>query len=67
MYVCLCQGVTDSDIVSAVESGAQSLDEIQSQLGAATGCGGCREFTEQLLQATLHTHGNDAARLGYAA
>ncbi|MEQ9452807.1 MAG: (2Fe-2S)-binding protein [Pseudomonadales bacterium] len=55
MYVCLCQGVTDQDIVSAVEAGAQSIDDIQHQLGAATGCGSCREYTEQLLNTTLAT------------
>ena len=66
MYVCLCKGVTDQDIHSAIESGAESLDDLQQQLGAATGCGGCREFTEQLLSSTLEAK-NLASRLSHAA
>ena len=61
MYVCLCNGVTDQDIADAIDEGAQSLTDIQRELGAGTGCGTCREFTEQLIDQTK------AARLGYAA
>ena len=75
MYVCLCQGVTDQDIVAAVEAGASSLGDLQKQLGAATGCGACREYTERLLGSTLSqvlphqegTNGLTARDLGYAA
>ena len=61
MYVCLCQGVTDSDIIAALEDGAETLEDIQKQLGAATGCGSCREYTEQLVDSAR------ASSISYAA
>ena len=67
MYVCLCQGVTDQDISDAVSAGAQSLADIQRELGAATGCGTCREFTEKLLDSALGDVSKRAGQLGYAA
>lgn len=61
MYVCLCTGVTDRDIADAIDNGAQSLSDLQDQLGTATGCGTCMEFTQELLDNHL------AKKLTYAA
>ena len=43
MIVCLCKGVSDRDIASAIEGGASSVDEIAACTGAGTGCGRCRK------------------------
>ena len=66
MYVCLCQGVTDQDINDAVSAGAESLADIQRELGAATGCGTCREYTEKLLDNALGDLSQRAGRMSYA-
>ena len=65
MYVCLCHAVSDQEIIAAVESGADDLLAIQERLGAGTGCGSCREMTEQLIS---QTRGNQAqiGQLAYA-
>ena len=61
MYVCICKAVSDQDIHDAVADGAEDLDAIQSDLGAATGCGTCREHTQQVINEAL------ARKLTYAA
>ena len=59
MYICICTGVTDTDIARCVSSGACTLADLQRELGVATTCGCCREHVEQALMAdttrkTLH-------------
>ena len=53
MYVCVCNAVSDRDIIEAIRDGAENLEHIQERLGASTGCGTCRDFTEQLIDRTL--------------
>ncbi|NKB97592.1 MAG: (2Fe-2S)-binding protein [Pseudomonadales bacterium] len=49
MYVCMCHGVTDRQIKQAVADGHRDFLSIQAELGAGTGCGGCRDFTADLI------------------
>ena len=65
MYVCLCRGITDRDIHKAIREGATTLNDLEYQLGAGTGCGGCRDYTERLLENSLLR--NQADNLAYAA
>ena len=41
MYVCLCKGITEDHIRSAVVDGASSYGEVRSTLGVSTQCGRC--------------------------
>lgn len=41
MYVCLCKGVTDTQIQDAVAEGAGSLRAVRMQLGVGSQCGRC--------------------------
>ena len=50
MYVCVCRGITDRDIRNAVADGARSVADVARLLGAGTGCGGCHDFTRDLIQ-----------------
>lgn len=59
MYVCLCKGVTDSQIRDAVNGGAESFREVKNQLGAATGCGKCACDVRDLVKATLENGSED--------
>jgi len=52
VYVCLCKGVTDSDIKRAVESGATSFKEVRDELGVATNCGSCACAAKKLVHST---------------
>jgi len=53
MYVCLCKGITDTQIKEAIENGACSLEDLSDSLGVAQGCGGCAGFAENILRRQL--------------
>ena len=41
MFVCICNGITDRQIRSALNEGSSSFREIRAQLGVASQCGSC--------------------------
>lgn len=41
MYICLCKGITDSQIRTAVAEGLTNYRELRSALGLSTQCGKC--------------------------
>ncbi|MGN0920618.1 MAG: bacterioferritin-associated ferredoxin [Cellvibrio sp.] len=51
MYVCLCRGITDRQIKSAIADGARHLGHLRKQLGVATQCGKCACLAKDLLAA----------------
>ena len=53
MYVCLCRGITDSEIKNAVDDGATSLRMLRKKLGAMTQCGKCATLTNEILKDQL--------------
>lgn len=55
MYVCICAAVSDRQIASAIEAGADSLDRLGFELGVGTGCGCCRETAQGMLDARACT------------
>lgn len=67
MYVCLCKGITDTQIRAAVEDGACSLREVRSALGVASQCGKCGLLARQLVSDALEELPQVEERLYYAA
>lgn len=65
MYVCLCNGITETQIREAICDGAQSMGELRGCLGVAANCGRCADFAEQVLKETL-TAGNPRLQLSPA-
>ncbi len=55
MYVCLCRGITDSQIKQAVAEGAENTREVSDMLGTAKQCGKCGMVTRQIIQKELNT------------
>jgi len=53
MYICLCNAITDRDIVKAAEQGLQSPDDLAHELGVGLGCGRCTSCAKSLLAETL--------------
>lgn len=53
MYVCLCNGVTESQIRAAVSDGVRSLRELRADLGVASCCGKCADCAQQVIHETL--------------
>ena len=48
--VCSCTNVTNGMIKDAVESGAETLEEVQEITGAGTICGACSEDVRRLVE-----------------
>jgi bacterioferritin-associated ferredoxin len=61
MYVCICHGVSDRTIRSAIERGACSPEAIAACTGAGTKCGRCRPEIAAIVAAALQEPGTDAA------
>ena len=47
MIVCCCANINDRQVRDALASGARTLADIQVELGAAMGCGRCREAVNE--------------------
>lgn len=50
MYVCICNGVTDKQIIKQAQSGATTLRDLQDSLGVATSCGKCAKLACAILE-----------------
>ena len=50
MYVCICQGSTDRQILDAIECGHDSSAALADALGTGTCCGRCQDTVESLVQ-----------------
>jgi bacterioferritin-associated ferredoxin len=50
VYVCLCHGITERQVRECIEEGAQTLYDLQGQLGVATNCGSCAGHACEMLQ-----------------
>ena len=54
MIVCVCRRVSDRDIRRAAAEGVSSFDEMQSELGVATGCGACLDCARETWAEACH-------------
>lgn len=64
MFVCVCLGVTDTEIVKAIKDGCDSVSAINRELGAAGCCGSCTYTVEALLD--LHKEEQENAEPLYS-
>lgn len=65
MYVCLCKGITDTQIRAAVEDGASSIRDVHNTLGVASQCGKCGILAREIVREALVEQG-DNDQLFYA-
>ncbi|AQA18000.1 (2Fe-2S)-binding protein [Halioglobus japonicus] len=66
MYVCLCKGITDTQIRAAVQDGASSLREVNRNLGVASQCGKCGIMAKEIVQESLNDLAEREEQLFYA-
>lgn len=52
MYVCICNGITDTQIKKEIKAGAKTLEDLQQSLGVATCCGNCADCANKLINNT---------------
>ena len=61
MYVCVCHGITERQIIRAVEQGARTLGEVQMQLPVGGCCGRCEDCAREVIRDTqLSASGSSA-------
>lgn len=51
--VCLCMSVTESELVKAIESGADTFEKLVDETTAATSCGTCTVQVLMILEREL--------------
>ncbi len=66
MYVCLCKGITDTQIRAAVQDGANSLREVNTALGVASQCGKCGIMARDIVRESLANLAEGDEQLFYA-
>ena len=66
MYVCLCKGITDTQIRAAVQEGASSLSEVHASLGVASQCGKCGIMSREIVRESLSDIAEADEQLFYA-
>lgn len=66
MYVCLCKGITDTQIRAAIQDGASSVRDLRNTLGVASQCGKCGILTRDIVRESLNDRAQDEQQLFYA-
>jgi len=66
MYVCLCKGITDTQIRTAVQDGAASLREVYTSLGVASQCGKCGIMARDIVRESLNDLAEADQQMFYA-
>jgi bacterioferritin-associated ferredoxin len=49
MYICICNAVTDKQLLEAQQNSNHSVDQVIKQLGVGSCCGSCLDKAEDLL------------------
>lgn len=57
MYICMCNGVTESAIRRAAAEGIRTLGELAASTGCTAGCGCCSEAAESVLREAVRSDG----------
>jgi bacterioferritin-associated ferredoxin len=50
MYVCICHGITERQILRAVEQGARTLGDVQMNLPVGGCCGRCEDCAREVIR-----------------
>ncbi|MFT4652625.1 MAG: bacterioferritin-associated ferredoxin [Kangiellaceae bacterium] len=54
MFVCLCHGITDTQIENAVRTqGVGNMRELKSALGVGSQCGSCINMAQDIINYTI--------------
>jgi bacterioferritin-associated ferredoxin len=66
MYVCVCKGITDTQIRAAVQDGASSIRDVRKALGVASQCGKCGILARDIVRESLDSLPGAEQELFYA-
>ena len=65
MYVCLCRGITDTQIRKAVQAGETEFRQLRQSLEVGAQCGKCVRMTVEIIAVELDRIERDQAPLYY--
>lgn len=66
MFVCVCNAVTDSQIIEELDNGASNLRDISRRLEVGRNCGQCCKTAKQVIK-QYHAENRDLNDMCYAA
>ncbi len=67
MYVCLCRGITDSQIRRAVAAGVDRFSDLRRELDLASQCGKCGSLAREVFHQARAASAPAGAVLFYPA
>jgi bacterioferritin-associated ferredoxin len=50
VYVCICNGITQRDILEAADAGCRSVAELTMRTGCGANCGSCIDMAAEVLE-----------------
>lgn len=50
MFVCICHAVTEDELTSAIDDGAQTVAAVSTATDAGTSCGTCHDRIDELIE-----------------
>ncbi|EDM64859.1 MULTISPECIES: (2Fe-2S)-binding protein [unclassified Moritella] len=53
MYVCICRGITDKQMIKSIDDGANTMKKLSGELGIGSQCGKCCQCAKKILNQTL--------------
>ncbi|MEZ5523928.1 MAG: (2Fe-2S)-binding protein [Pseudomonadales bacterium] len=66
MFVCVCNAVTDSQIIEELDNGASNMRDISRRLDVGRNCGQCCKTARQVIK-QYHAENREMSDLSYAA
>jgi len=67
MYICLCNGITDKQVMQAVSDGAKTVSGVYKAHGCAPQCGKCACHIKDMIPSGISSGGSIAGALFKAA
>ena len=61
MYVCICNGITENQVRTAIDQGARSVRDLNRELGVGGECGKCTCVARKIVRQQLTTEPLDIA------
>ncbi len=56
MYICICNAVTEREIVGAYDLGCRTVGDLRRDLGVGNCCGKCVPEARNVLRKCAHAH-----------
>jgi bacterioferritin-associated ferredoxin len=66
MYICLCKGITESQIQRSVHKGSKNLREVRKDLDVASQCGRCLHDAKKVIKNTLQEQKHESSGIQVA-